>query len=557
VKRICADLVLLNGKVRSMDSRDRIFEAVATKNGKIVAATSRKRIAKFIGKRTRIIDLAGRTVSPGLIDTHSHLAVAGIYMTSTIDFREPEAVSIEDIVERIRKKVAESDNAKGIVGHHWDETRLKEKRYVTRWDLDPVSPENPVVLLHESGNAVVANSCALKLAGVDATTRDPEGLILKNENGEPTGFLRENASNLVLNKIPLTVQQIEAGIRLVQEHYVKEGITTNKDPDGLFGKAKYPPMIEAYRNLHAKGQLKIRSYLLCEVDTIEDVDRVYAEARARSDGMLKVGGIKLLIDGFMRESTAWMYEDFNVNYHQVNTGNKGHPVIDLDTFRKLVFRAHRRGLQVGIHAVGDRAIDTVLDVIEDSIRKKPRRDHRHSIIHCTIPTQQALRRIKKSGMVVEVQPSFVLYSLGDVFAGCLGPKRSKRILPMRSYVKMGITIGNGSDYDFVDPYPLAPRFGLYATCARRPKIELFGSKPFGTRERLSISEALRTYTSWAAKCLFWEDKIGSIEPGKYADLVVWSDDPYSVPCEKLKDLKVYMTIVGGTIVYEAENANER
>lgn len=541
----CADLVLLNGKIISMDRRDRIFEAVAVRHGRIIAVTSNKQVVRLIGKNTRVLDLGGKAVTPGLIDTHSHLALAGVNKTSTMDFMDPPTGSVQEIVDRVKERVSKSCLGDWVIGRNWDETLLKERRYISKWDLDPVSQHNPVVLFHVSGHALVANTLTLRLAGVDAATADPEGSILKDGNGEPTGVLKDSALGYVLERIPpWTVQQLDEGIKKIQEEWIREGITANKDP-GLMSDCA--PMLQAYRNLHAKKQLKIRSCLLWKAFKPDDVVRASSEVSAKGDEMLKVVGVKTFVDGSLRIRTAWMHDEYNIGYDQVDVGNKGQAVIDLGTLEKLVLEAHRRGLQACIHAVGDRAIDATLDVLENVVKKSPRRDHRHSIIHFTIPRRKALRRVKALGAVVETQSSF-LYFIGDILAGNLGPKRSKKVMPLRSCVRMGITVGNSADCDF---YPLPPRFGLYAACTRRPAVEAYGREPLGTTECLTVREALRTYTSWAARCLFWEDKIGSIEPGKYGDFAVWSEDPYSVPKERLKDLKVEMTIIGGDIVYAA------
>jgi len=540
-------LVLKNGKIISMDSRNRIFEAVAAKDGKIVAVTSNKGIARFIGENTRVIDLAGKTVTPGLIDTHSHLALAGVDMMFIPDLARPEVKRVKEVLDIVRERASQLKKGEWITVRNFEEQYLDEKRSVTRSELDSISPEHPVAVFCEDGHRLIVNSLALQLAGVTADTPDLEGFIVKDQNGQLTGLLRESAMGYVTVKIPpWTVEQLEEGIKAAQEEWIKVGLSANKDP-GLFEPSHR--MIQAYRNLHAKGQLKVRSDVLWLTHEAADIDCASAEFRGPADDMLKIGGIKIFLDGAMRIRTAWMHDEFNVDYNRVDTGNRGYPVIDLELFKNLVLEAHKRGLQICIHAIGDRAVDTALDAIEQALKKAPRKDHRHTLIHAEVPTRQALRRMKSLRVAVETQTVF-LHSMDDL-AGNLGPKRAKRAMPMKSYMKLGITVGNGADADF---YPLAPSTGLYSACTRRPRKEPFGPKVFGTSECLTVREALKTYTTLAAKCLFWEDRIGSIEPGKCADFVVWSEDLYSVPAEKLKDVEAEMTIIGG-IVHKAKDSS--
>ena len=538
-----ADLVLLNGKIVSMDSKDQVFEAIAAHRGKIVAVGSTEKISELIGNETHVVHLRGKTVTPGLIDAHSHLALAGVNKLTSLDLAHPEPRSIMEVLGRISERISQANRGEWIVGGGWDEAMLEEKRPITRWDLDPLSRENPVILLHASGHSLVANTLALKLAGVEDPTLDTRGFIVVDKNRGMTGLLKESVMDLVLSRIPpFNVKQLEDGIKIAQEDWLRDGITANKDP-GLYGDSS--SMVQAYRSLLSKGELKIRSCLLYKVDTLEDVQRaaqLAADATSFSD-MLRVVGIKIFLDGASRIRTAWMYDEWNLGYFQTDVGNRGHPVIDLSLFRKIVQEAHRRGLQVCIHAVGDHAVDVALDSIDAALAKYPRQDHRHSMIHCIVPTAHALARMKTLGIVVETQSSFI-YFFGDILAGNLGPRRCWRAIPLKSYMKAGITVGNSADADF---YPHPPKFGIYAACTRKPMKRLYGDEPFGTDECITVHEALRTYTSMAAKCLFWEDSIGTVELGKHADLVVWSEDPYAVAPEKLKDLKVALTIVGGRI----------
>lgn len=255
----------------------------------------------------------------------------------------------------------------------------------------------------------------------------------------------------------------------------------------------------------------------------------------------------MFLDGSGMARTGWMFEDWNKNFTEKDEGNRGYPVTPLGEFREMVKAAHRGGFQIGVHAIGDRAIDEALHAYQDAIEEAPRRDARHSLIHANIPTDGALDKMVELGdnIVVETQSPF-FYFIGDNYAGNFGPERSKRMIPLRTYMRRGITVGNSADW-YVCPFP--PRFGLWAAVVRETWKGTYGPQPFGTEESIAVQEALRTYTILAARCLFMEDRIGSIEEGKYADLVVWSGDPYTVPTEALKGLKVEMTIIGGRTVH--------
>ncbi|MFQ6075359.1 MAG: amidohydrolase, partial [Candidatus Bathyarchaeia archaeon] len=268
---------------------------------------------------------------------------------------------------------------------------------------------------------------------------------------------------------------------------------------------------------------------------------------------LRLGGLKIFLDGSGMARTAWMHEDWNKNFTERDEGNRGYPVIPVEEFREMVKAAHRAGFQIGVHTVGDRAVDEALHAYQKAFEEAPSKDARHSVIHAIVPTEEALDKMVElnDNIVVETQSPF-FYFIGDSYAGNFGPKRVKRMIPLRSYMKGGITVGNSSDW-FVCPFP--PRFGLWAAIVRKTWKGTYGLQPFGTEESITVQEALRTYTILAAKCLFMEGRIGSVEGGKYADLVVWSGDPYTVSTEALKDLRVEMTIVRGRIVYREPSAN--
>ena len=542
---LSADLVLVNGNVITVDPTDRICESVAVKAGKILSVDTNNEIKKFIGEQTRVIDLKGRTLTPGMIDVHGHFAMGGTSHLFVLDLRYPKVKSIAQILKMIKERVSASEPGQWIQGRGWDEALFDEQRYIDKNDLDPITPDNPVILRHTSGHYIAVNSLALKLAGVNKDTPEPiGGTIVRNPvTRGPTGvFMEGPAMNLITEIVPpWTVKEVEEGIKKAQELYFTEGLTSVKDPGvddtGLI----------AYRNLREMGELKIRSYVLYRVDSARAVNMAVENGVFGGDDMLNVGGVKIMFDGSGMARTAWMYEEWNKNFTELDKENFGYPVTPVKTMKEIVKAAHDADLQICTHTIGDRAMDVAMDAYEEAIKDNPRGDVRHSLIHANAPSYEQMDRMSDFGsnLVIETQSPF-LYFIGDNYAGNFGPKRSKRMIPLKSMLDRGIIVGNSADWS-VCPFP--PRYGLWAAVERKTWKGTYGSHPFGLDESVTVKDALRTYTILAAKCLFMEDKIGSIESGKYADMVVWSEDLYNVPVENLKDVKVEMTFVGGQLQF--------
>jgi predicted amidohydrolase YtcJ len=554
VRPDAADLVLINGKILTVDAKDSIAQAVAIKGRKIVAVGSNEAILQQAGSATRVIDLHGRTASPGLIDTHGHFADGGVNELYHVNLSE--ASRVEDVVGKVRDKVATMKPGEWIQGDGWDEGKLAERRYVYASDLDKVSPANPVWLLHTTGHYGVANSYAMKLAHISAGTQPPPaGTIDRDAAGKATGVLKESAMSLVTRLIPATTPEQERnGILHVIEGLHREGMTAVKDAD------VEPHTWDAYRQLLAENKLTVRVFVLWHAGTTmesarQTVARISAlptPPQSLGDGTLLSGGAKLYMDGSGGGRTAWVHKEWNKNFTEKDPGNFGYPSTDPEIYRQEVRLFHQAGIHVGTHAVGDRAIDWVVDTYAEVLKEKPTRGLRHSIIHCNIPTDHAINTMAVlqkdyDAGYPEPQPPFVWW-IGDTYAGNFGPERSLRLNPFKTYLTKNVKWTGGSDY-FVTPFP--SRYGLWASIVREPLKGLYGAHPFGTAESVDIHTALRSYTAWAARQLFLEDKIGSIEPGKEADIAVWDRDMYTIPAADLKNLKCEMTIFAGQIVYAA------
>jgi hypothetical protein len=263
----------------------------------------------------------------------------------------------------------------------------------------------------------------------------------------------------------------------------------------------------------------------------------------------------MMIDGSGGARTAWLHQDWNREFIRIDTGNRGYPVMDPEIYRQQFRVFHDAGLHVGTHAIGDRAIDWVVETYEAALAASPKRGLRHSVIHCNLPTAGALDRLAKmqkehDAGYPEVSSTF-LWWIGDTYAGNWGPQRSERLVPLRSFQQRGLLWGGGSDFS-VTPFPA--RYGVWASIERRPLLGVYGERPFGTRESVDVHAALRSYTIWNARQLFMEDRIGSIEVGKLADLAVWDRNPYAATADDLKEMRCLLTFLGGEVVHRAPAA---
>ena len=276
------------------------------------------------------------------------------------------------------------------------------------------------------------------------------------------------------------------------------------------------------------------------------------------NGLLFAGGAKIYMDGSGGARTAWLYDPWHKNSTAVDSGNYGYPTTDTTVYRQMVRMFHRAGITVGTHAIGDRAIDWVVDTYAAVLRETPTRGLRHTVIHANIPSDHAIETMaalekQYDAAYPESQAPFIWW-IGDTYAGNFGPARAQRLNPFHTYLARGIPWGGGSDYP-VTPFPA--RYGIWATVARTTLKGTYGAQPFGTAQSVDVHAALRSYTSWAARLLFLEDRVGTLERGKRADVAVWDRNPYAVSTDSLKDMKCELTILDGRVVWDAGGATAR
>jgi predicted amidohydrolase YtcJ len=530
-----ADLILRNGKIITMDATRSVVTSIAVRDGRILGVGSDPEIAACSNARTQIINLHGQTVLPGLIDVHTHaLEWAKGLLRNDIDPGYPKVRSIAEILKLVSERSTSYPAGKWIIGAGWDESKLAEHRYITRKDLDAVSPNNPVWLEHFTGHLGVANSLALTLAHISRDSATPNGGIVdKDDLGEPTGVLKDNAQALVQSVLPPDPADLALrSTRLVTEKALEAGLTSIHDI------CLPAPGIRAYQSAHAKGWLKLRVQMAPLVSTIQD-----AEALANGgiytgfgDDILKFGAVKMFADGGMAAKTIAVYEPA-----EDEPGNFGLLIWKPEDMQ----RAHRllatAGWQLETHAIGDRAMDEVLDSYQAVMKDLGLKEPRFRIVHAGFSTPPIQERLRDLRVLVDANPAFV-YWIGAYFSK-YGPQRVRWAYPAKSFFDNGIVAAGTSD---VPVTPISPWWGIWASVERR---ELHTGQVLAPEERLKVLQALEMYTRNPAYIGFEENQKGSLETGKLADFIVVDRDVLSVPSEQLKDVHVLKTFVGGELVY--------
>lgn len=548
-----ADLVLRHGIVLTVDANDSVAEAVAIRDGRVIAVGTDASVGGMVGPKTRMIDLAGRTVTPGLIDTHAHLLSSGVDESLKVDLTQ--AASLSELTAKVKARVDITPPGAWVEGFGWNEGILKEHRGPTLAELDAVSGGHPILLENVTHHYAIVNSAALALTHVAAETKDPPGgKIERDSEDKPNGMLRERAAiDWVGSQIPpVTPDQYKMVLGRMVEKLHAEGMTGVKD---LVSPAEWT----AYARYARDGGLTVHMCPLFWAGAttesgevaLNEIMKARREAATLSGGDLAVCGAKILLDGSAAGRTAWRYEDYPVDARHPAPTGRGFPIVEPDVYRKMVLKFNAAGISVGTHAIGDRAIDLAVDTYAEALSQHPSIGLRHSVIHAHEPTEHALEFMadlqkRYDAAIPETQAEF-LWWLGDVLPGAFGAEQSKHLMPLATYRKRGIIFAGGSDYGVT---PLAARYGLWASVAREPLKGAFGPHPFGTDEAVDVHTALRSYTIWAARQIFLEQQTGSVEIGKWADLAIWDRNPYTVETDALKDMRCMMTVYKGKVVFE-------
>ncbi|MGA8868638.1 MAG: amidohydrolase family protein [Candidatus Sulfotelmatobacter sp.] len=531
-----ADLLLTNGHIITMDTPP-IVAAMAVRGGRILALGSDAELATCASSRTKVVDLGKQTVLPGLIDVHTHVMqwTKGL-LRGEIDAGYPKVHSIAEIVTAVGERAKTSSAGSWIVGSSWDDSKLAEHRYVTRQDLDVVSPNNPVYMAHVSGHLAVANSAALRLAGITKDTPDPQGGVIERDStGNPTGILKDTAMELLAGKLPADPPDLDMrAAKLISEKAAEVGLTTLHDIFIDSGEMR------GYQDAYARGWLKIRVQMSPQIGSIADAQRLanMGVHTGFGDDHLKFGAAKMFADGGMGARTIAIYPPGVLG----EPDNLGVLRWKPEDMQKAHLIAAAAGWQLETHAIGDRAIDEVLDSYAAVIKQLGLKDHRFRIVHAGISTPAVQKRMRELNVVVDGNPPFV-YWIGSWFRK-YGAERVRWSYPAKSYIDNGIVEAAGSD---VNVMPLTPWWGIFAAVVRK---ELQTGEVLAPEERITVQQALTLYTRNGAYAGFEERDKGSLAPGKLADFIVIDRDVLGVPVDELKDVQVLQNWVGGLLIYE-------
>jgi len=524
-----ADLVLLNGKVITVDRADSIAQAVAVKSGLIQAVGTNDTVAALVGEATQVVDLAGKTVTPGLIDPHNHFQVYGLMNSYYTSFVPPEVRTMDDLRAKLAEVAAQTPEGEWIKGYYLS---FQEGRMPTRHDLDPASPNHAVWIMQQGGHYGSANSMALQIAGITASTPNPEGGIIGREaNGEPDGiFYNHRAMDLLRRHIPLYTQEmVWDNIVSTQATFAACGVTTFHDNN-----VRGVDTLGTYLDTGRQGALFLRGAVYYTLEWPPDLERALNEVEQYQDEFIRMAGFKFLIDG--QAAMAYCHEPHNgVSWTTTTWDPQG--------FKDAVRALHDLGLQICVHCIGDAAVDLTLDAYEEAMNANPRPDPRHRIEHAILTTPQATQRIKDLGVVISTQPQFIRMG-GDYWATIFTPAQMARVVVTREWLEAGIHLALGSDA------PTTPWYTPQVTLAGAVSRLTASNEVLSPDQRLTIQEALRAHTLEAAYAGHEENIKGSIEAGKMADMMVWPVDPYTAPWQEWWDAPSEMTIVGGRIVHQ-------
>jgi len=524
------DTILHNANIFTSDPGQPKAQAIALSNGRIVAVGSKADILHLAGPSTNKIDIGGKTITPGFIDAHTHPGYAGRRHLKNVDC---DLRSIRAIQDALKSQSLKTAPGEWISGFKYDDTKTAEGRYINRYDLDEIATDHPIKIEHRGGHTAYTNSRALQLAKIDRNTPDPPGgKIVRDENGEPTGLLLENAVELVSKLIPnnLTTKDYQEGVKLISKMMSKSGITSVTDAQGE------PEDLTAYRNALNAGELSTRVY--CMMQYIH-IDQMINQGVKTGDGddWVRVGGMKLVCDGSISERTARLSESYIGR-----PDDFGIIVMDEDELYSYAIKAHKADWQIGIHANGDVGIDISLNVFEKIQKEYRRDDPRFRLEHCTVINNQLIQRIRHINAIPCPFSTYV-YFHGEKMVE-YGKERLENMFAVRSFLDAGIKVTQTSDYP---PGPYEPMMAIQSSVTR---TDMSGNV-WGPSQKISVEEAIKVGTINGAYASYEEKIKGSLEAGKLADLAVLKEDPTQVDPGAIIDIEIERTMVDGKWVYES------
>ncbi|MBS1610008.1 MAG: amidohydrolase [Bacteroidetes bacterium] len=529
-RKEAADKIYINVKIWTGDSSNALLSSLAVKGNKILYTGND--YAPYKGKNTEIIDCSGKMIVPGFVDNHTHF-LSGGYNLASVNLRV--AKTKEEFIRILKGYCAQVKDDRWILGGDWDHEAWGGELPDKSW-IDSVTGNHPLFVSRYDGHMAFANSRALQLAGItQQTPTPPGGQIVKDKNGVPSGVLKDEAMNLMAEKIPVPSQkELDEYLHRAVQHAFENGVTQVHDMSSFGGWID----LETYRRAYQNKQLYLRVYSFVPLGTWPRLDS-FCKANGKGDDMLRWGGLKGFVDGSLGSTTAWFYQPY------LDAPNStGLQVTDTNLLRKWVLSADSAGLHIAIHAIGDRANDFILSVYKEAEAKTLGKDHRFRIEHAQHLTQQAIPKFAELSVIASMQPYHAIDD-GKWAAKRLDDTRLKGTYAFKSLIDAKATVTFGSDWTVA---PLKPLEGIYAAVTRRT---LDDKNPGGwyPDQKLSVEQALRCYTVNNAYAGFQEDKLGKIKAGMLADFVVLSDNLFDIVPEKIKDVKVERTVVNGKEVY--------
>ncbi|HLW88165.1 MAG TPA: amidohydrolase [Terriglobales bacterium] len=535
--RPVADMIITHANIWTVDEAHPRAQAVAVFGDRIIAVGTNEEVVSLRGPKTRMIDAGGKLLLPGFNDAHLHFVSGGMQLDSV---QLNDATSLDEFVRRIAERAKKTPKGEWIQGGDWDETKWPGSVLPTKELIDPVTPDNPVFLSRYDGHSSLANSVALKLAGVTAQTPDPPGgAIVRDAQGNPTGDFKDAANDLVAKVIPpFSHDQIVRAVKRALQHAASLGVTSVQNMDPEYAD------IAVFAQLSQAGELTARIYAAPLITQVDDQVRIGIR-HAFGGPYLRIGAVKAFADGSLGSRTAYFFEPFLDQPD--NHGLLADEMQPLSLMRDRMMKADAAGLQICTHAIGDQAISIVLDLYTEVAKAHGDADRRFRIEHAQHMAAKDFDRFAQLNVIASVQPYHAIDD-GRWAEGYIGHDRASRTYAFRTFINHGVHLAFGTDWDVA---PLNPMLGLYAAVTR---ATLDGKNPNGwfPEQKLTVEESVRAYTMGSAYAEFQEKEKGSITPGKLADMVILSDDIFSIPPAKIREVKVLKTIVGGKVVWDVE-----
>ncbi|MEJ8545111.1 amidohydrolase [Brevibacillus borstelensis] len=540
-----ADMILQNGAVYTVDRNRNWAEAVAVKGDTIVYVGSSEGAKAYAGTQTKVVDLKGKMVLPGFIDSHTHASktTGMIYTVDLFDLG-----SIEEYVKAVKEFVKKYPKETAIQGRGWTNsaaTGIGPRKEA----LDEVSRDIPIALTSDDGHSLWVNSKALEVAGITKRTPNPDGGLIERDpsTGEASGTLREKAMDLVLKKIPgLSVEQYMNGILEYQKLAAERGVTTARDPDML----RYPNVLEAYKQLSEEDKLTVRFRNAITADPAKGPEQVKEFIKLREENKgphFQINAVKIFMDGVVEGATGYLEEPYKHKH------TNGQLIWDPKVYNETAAAADKAGFQLHVHSIGDAATRITLDGFEYAEKKNGKRDARPSIVHLQLFDSKDLERFKRLGVIGIPQPYWFLKEPGffeEIEVPYLGRERAEQEYPMKSMINAGIVMASGSDYIVTQEFH--PLHGIQQGITRIEEGKTDPKDIANPDERATLADMIASFTIDGAYANFVEDITGSIEVGKKADLVVLDKNLFTIPATEIKKTNILWTLFEGKEVYRSE-----